>query len=102
MSKLLVVFGATGAQGGSLIKHVLEDATLSKKYRLRGITRNASKPAAAELAAKGVEVVEANTNVPSSLTAAVQGAYAVFGVTDCEPFHSIPYPDLLLAVANII
>ncbi|KAL3451116.1 NmrA family transcriptional regulator [Aspergillus insuetus] len=82
MSKLLVVFGATGAQGGSLIKYVLEDATLSKKYRLRGVTRNASKPAAAELAAKGVEMVEANTNAPSSLTAAVQGAYALFGVTD--------------------
>ncbi|KAL3488074.1 hscarg dehydrogenase [Aspergillus germanicus] len=82
MSKLLVVFGATGSQGGSLIKYVLKDATLCKKYRLRGVTRNVSKPAAAELAAKGVEMVEANSNVPSSLTAAVQGAYAVFGVTD--------------------
>jgi uncharacterized protein YbjT (DUF2867 family) len=84
MSKLLVVFGATGAQGGSLIYYGLQDAPLSKEYRLRGITRNGSKPSAVKLAAKCVEMAEASTNIPSSLAAAVQGADALFAVTDCE------------------
>ncbi|CEN59833.1 hypothetical protein ASPCAL02274 [Aspergillus calidoustus] len=82
MSKLLVVFGATGAQGGSLIDYGLQDAPLSKEYRLRGITRNGSKPSAVKLAAKCVEMVEASTNIPSSLAAAVEGADALFAVTD--------------------
>ncbi|KAL4860977.1 hypothetical protein BDV12DRAFT_191380 [Aspergillus spectabilis] len=82
MSKLLVVFGATGAQGGALINHVLQDANLSQQYRLRGITRHATKPAAVDLASKGIEIVEADLSISSSLAAAVEGAYAVFAVTD--------------------
>lgn len=57
MSKLLTVFGATGAQGGSVIQAVLADDVLSKEYKIRGITRDVSKPAAQALAEKGVEVV---------------------------------------------
>lgn len=58
MSKLLTVFGATGAQGGSLIAHVLKHPKLSQVYKLRGITRDTSKPAAIALKGKGVEVVQ--------------------------------------------
>ena len=58
MSKLLTVFGATGAQGGALIKHVLENPKLSKLYKLRGVTRDVSKPASVALKEKGVEVVK--------------------------------------------
>lgn len=57
MSKILTVFGATGNQGGSVIEAVLADSILSKEFKIRGITRDASKPAAQALAAKGVEVV---------------------------------------------
>lgn len=56
MSKLLTVFGATGNQGGSVIRAVLADPILSKQFTLRGITRDASKPAAKDLVAKGVEI----------------------------------------------
>jgi uncharacterized protein YbjT (DUF2867 family) len=56
MSKIITVFGATGAQGGSVIKHLLADATLSQQFRIRGITRDISKPAARELEKKGVEM----------------------------------------------
>lgn len=56
MSKLLTVFGATGNQGGSVIRAVLADPILSKQFTLRGITRDAFKPAAKELVAKGVEI----------------------------------------------
>lgn len=57
MSKLLTVFGATGKQGGSIIDAVLSDAKLREEFTIRGITRDASKPAAQALAARGVEVV---------------------------------------------
>lgn len=57
MSKLLTVFGATGRQGGSVIRTVLADSALSQQFKLRGITRDVSKPDAQALAAKGVEVI---------------------------------------------
>lgn len=57
MSRILTVFGATGKQGGSVIRAVLADSTLSKQFKIRGITRDASKPAAKALADQGVEVV---------------------------------------------
>lgn len=56
MSKLITVFGATGNQGGSVIKHILADSQLSSEFKIRGITRDVSKPAAKALADKGVEL----------------------------------------------
>ncbi|KAH7393167.1 hypothetical protein BKA64DRAFT_755184 [Cadophora sp. MPI-SDFR-AT-0126] len=82
MSNLLTVFGATGQQGGSLIDYVLKTPELSALYRVRGITRDASKPSAVALKAKGVEVVEADLDKPATLTAALAGSDAVFGVTN--------------------
>ena len=57
MSKLLTVFGATGNQGGAVIKTILGDPELSKEYKLRAVTRDPSKPAAEDLKSQGVEVV---------------------------------------------
>lgn len=58
MSRILTVFGATGTQGGSVIRSVLADAALSAEFKIRGISRNASQPSAQALAEKGVEVKE--------------------------------------------
>ncbi|KAK9431019.1 hypothetical protein V1505DRAFT_369753 [Lipomyces doorenjongii] len=82
MSRLLVVFGATGNQGGSVIRHVLADQTLSKEFKIRGITRDTTKPAAKQLIEKGVEVVTGNMSDANSLAAAVKGADTVFLVTN--------------------
>lgn len=71
MSKqLLVVFGATGNQGGSVIRAVQEDSKLSSQFRIRGITRDTSKPAAQNLASQGIEVVAVSPlhSMPSSPT----------------------------------
>lgn len=84
MSKLLTIFGATGQQGGSLINYVLKNSELSELYRIRGITRDTSKPSAVVLRERGVEVVEADLDKPATLTAALAGSYAVFGVTNCK------------------
>ncbi|KAL1989101.1 hypothetical protein VTN96DRAFT_5864 [Rasamsonia emersonii] len=81
MSKLLVVFGATGQQGGSVANYVISDPELSKQYKLRGVTRDLSKPAAQALQQKGIEVVQADADDIESLKRAMQGAHTVFAVT---------------------
>lgn len=69
MSKIITVFGATGNQGGSVITHLLNDSQVSQEYKIRGITRDTSKPAAQELAKKGVEVVSVRAQTsPSSIS----------------------------------
>lgn len=82
MSKILSVFGATGNQGGSVIRSILADPVLSKEFKLRGITRNVSKPAAQALAAKGVEIVKADMSSAQDAASAVQNAHTVFLVTN--------------------
>lgn len=78
MSKLLVVFGATGQQGGSVVSHVLNDAELSKKYSIRAVTRDPSSPKAETLKKKGVDVVKADMTDKQSLPSALKGAHTVF------------------------
>ena len=63
MSKILTVFGATGNQGGSVIRAVLADPVLSKEFKVRGITRDVSKPAAKALADQGVELVKVSRDL---------------------------------------
>lgn len=81
MSKLLVVFGATGQQGRSVIDFVLNDPELSKEYSLRAITRDVSRPVVMEMQSQGVEVVAGDVDDPSSLSAALANAHTVFIVT---------------------
>lgn len=78
MSKLVVVLGATGAQGASVVDHLLK----AGGWKIRGVTRKPEGDPAKKLAAKGVEVVAADAADKESLAKAFQGAYAVFGVTN--------------------
>lgn len=55
--KLLVVFGATGTQGGSVVRSVLGDAKMKDSWAVRGITRDPSKPSAKALEALGAETM---------------------------------------------
>ncbi|KAH6967627.1 hypothetical protein BKA56DRAFT_497170 [Ilyonectria sp. MPI-CAGE-AT-0026] len=82
--KLLVVFGATGSQGGSVANIVLDSPDLSKQYAVRAITRSASNPKAQTLLQRGAEVVEADLDSPSSLKAALAGAHTVFAMTNTQ------------------
>ncbi|KHN96774.1 NmrA family transcriptional regulator [Metarhizium album ARSEF 1941] len=81
MSKVLVVFGATGNQGGSVVDSVLGDAALSQEYKIRAVTRDTSTPAALHLQQKKVEVVTGNADDTPSVEKAVQGAHTVFFLT---------------------
>ncbi|PHH63069.1 hypothetical protein CDD81_6314 [Ophiocordyceps australis] len=80
--KLITVFGATGNQGGSVIKHILADPSLCKEFKIRGITRDTSKPAAQALAKQGVELKSADLNSKTSVKEAITGSHTVFLVTN--------------------
>ena len=81
MTKILVVFGATGQQGGSVVDYVLGDPDLSAKYQIRAVTRDLSKPAAQALSLKGIEIIQADADNPQSLKPAMHGASAAFIMT---------------------
>lgn len=78
MSKLVVVVGITGNQGGSVADTFLTD----NNWRVRAITRHPSKPAAQEWKSRGVELVAADQDDVDSLTKAFTGAHAIFAMTD--------------------
>ncbi|ROT37484.1 NAD(P)-binding protein [Sodiomyces alkalinus F11] len=75
-TKLVTVFGATGAQGGSVVQALLRDK--SGTFKIRGITRNPASEAAKALADSGVEVVKADGLNISELVPAFEGSWAVF------------------------
>jgi len=78
---LVVVVGATGIQGGSVINALIES---DKPYRLRGLTRDTSKPAARKLVDQGVEMVGVSigTDNAKKVHQALEGASIVFGMTN--------------------
>ena len=80
--KIITVFGATGNQGSSVIDTILAQPNLSAKYELRGVTRSKNGSKAQAVAAKGVEMVEADLFNPASIKPAVEGSYGVYINTD--------------------
>lgn len=77
--KTIVVFGATGAQGGGLVHAILDDP--DKEFSVRAVTRDPSSDSAKALAQKGAEVVKADVNNPDDIKKALKGAYGAFFVT---------------------
>ncbi|XP_011889769.1 PREDICTED: putative nmrA-like family domain-containing protein ENSP00000305954 [Cercocebus atys] len=76
--KVITVFGATGAQGGSVARAILE----SKKFAVRAVTRDVTRPNALELQRLGAEVVKGDLNDKASVDSALKGAYGAFLVTN--------------------
>jgi len=79
-NKIIAVLGSTGSQGGGLCRAILADK--AGGFACRAITRDPSKPKAADLAGKGAEVVKADIDNVDSLKKAFAGAYGVYGVTN--------------------
>lgn len=77
--KIIVVFGATGAQGGGLAYAILNDK--NSEFAVRAVTRDPSSDKAKALAALGAEVVAADIDDIDSVTGALQGAYGAYFVT---------------------
>ena len=78
-SKVIAVLGATGAQGGGLVKSILEDST--GEFKVRALTRNANSDSAKALSDLGAEVVEVDLDNYESLVKSFSGAYGVYAVT---------------------
>ena len=78
-SKIITVFGATGAQGGGLARAILSDS--NSEFKVRAVTRNADSDKAKALAQLGAEIVEADIDDAVSIKKAVEGAYGAFFVT---------------------
>ena len=75
--RTVLVTGATGRQGGAVIRHMLAEG-----WKLRALTRNVSSRAAQDLARRGVEVVPGDLEDPGSLERAMRGVHGVYSVQD--------------------
>jgi len=70
--KIIAVVGATGAQGGGLVRAILEDP--AGGFAVRAITRKPESDKARALAALGAEVVAADLDDAASIERAFAGA----------------------------
>jgi uncharacterized protein YbjT (DUF2867 family) len=77
--KTIAVVGATGAQGGGLVRAILADP--GGGFAARALTRNVNSDQAKALAKLGAEVVAADIDDPESLDRAFRGAYGAYCVT---------------------
>ena len=74
----ILVTGATGAQGGSVARHLLSRG----EFTVRALTRHPEQDKADALRRAGAEVFRGDLNDPSSLQAALEGCYGCYGVTN--------------------
>jgi uncharacterized protein YbjT (DUF2867 family) len=77
--KIIAVVGATGAQGGGLVRAILNDA--NGEYAVRALTRDVHSDKAKDLAKLGAQVVAADVDDEESLKRAFAGAYGAYCVT---------------------
>ena len=77
--KIIVVVGATGAQGGGLVRAILNDP--NGGFSARAITRNPDSDKTRNLAGMGAEIARADIDDEDSVARALQGAYGAYFVT---------------------
>ena len=78
-TKIITVFGATGAQGGGLVAAILAEP--NSGFKVRAVTRNLDSDKAKALQEKGVEVVVADIDDTASIKKVIEGSYGVYFVT---------------------
>ncbi|KAK0122070.1 hypothetical protein ONS95_010334 [Cadophora gregata] len=86
MSKLVVIVGITGNQGSSVASAFFQDPT----WRVRGTSRDPSKPSSLALISQGIEVVPGDVDDVESLKAAFKGANLIFGNTAFSNAFAVP------------
>ena len=94
-TKIIAVVGATGAQGGGLVRAILNDP--DGGFAARALTRHPGSDKAKAIADAGAEVVEANIGDLDSMTRAFAGAAGAYCVTNFWEHFS---PDTELAQAR--
>jgi uncharacterized protein YbjT (DUF2867 family) len=78
--KIIAVAGATGAQGGGVVRAILDDP--SGPFSARALTRHVDSDKARALRDAGAEVVAADIDDLASVTRAFDGAYGAYCVTN--------------------
>jgi len=78
--KVIAVVGATGAQGGGLVRAIVKDP--NSGFVARALTRDVNSDKAKALAKLGAEVAVADLDDLESLKRAFAGAYGVFCLTN--------------------
>ncbi|HEY5627047.1 MAG TPA: NmrA/HSCARG family protein [Nitrospira sp.] len=78
--KIIAVVGATGAQGGGLVRAIMTEP--GSGFIARAITRDVNSEKAKALAKLGAEVLSANLDDVESLKRAFAGAYGAFCLTN--------------------
>lgn len=76
--KTIAVLGATGSQGGGMVRALLDDGT----FAVRALTRDPSSPKGVALADAGAQVVAADLDDEASLSDAFDGIHGAFVVTN--------------------
>ncbi|MFQ5755554.1 MAG: NmrA/HSCARG family protein [Acidiferrobacterales bacterium] len=74
----ILVTGATGAQGGSVARHLMS----GNKFSVRCLTRSTDSDKARALKDAGAELVKGDLDDIESLSNAIEGCYGVFGLTN--------------------
>ncbi|KXN80950.1 NmrA-like family domain-containing protein 1 [Leucoagaricus sp. SymC.cos] len=97
MLKLIIVTGATGQQGGSVVDFLLKEP--NGHFMVRGITRNPDSPAVKALTARGVEIVKADL---SSLDKTVKAFCEAWGVYSLTAFYEHGYNTEQLCGKHIV
>ena len=69
----ILVTGATGQQGGSLARLLLQ-----KKHKVYALTRNTQSPAAQDLRTRGANIVKGDLDDSDSLEHAVKDVESIF------------------------
>jgi len=77
--KIIAVVGATGAQGGGLVRAIMADR--GGPFTARALTRDPNSDKAKALAALGAEVVRADVDDAASLRHAFEGVHGAYCVT---------------------
>jgi len=83
VSGLILVTGATGAQGGAAARELLQ-----RGYAVRFLTRQVESPRARELIHLGAQAVTGSFDDPASLDAASRGVAGVFSVQLPDASHT--------------
>ena len=78
--RTIAVTGATGLEGGGLVRAILRDPW--RLFSVRAVVADLDSAGARELHALGAQVVVADLDDADSLVAAFEGAYGAFCVTD--------------------
>jgi uncharacterized protein YbjT (DUF2867 family) len=98
-NRLILVFGATGQQGGSVAT-----ALLDAGWAVRALVRDVASGKSAALREAGAEIVQGDFGDAASLRAAMQGAYGVFSVQPSSPGGTLSDDDEIrygIAIADL-